>query len=349
MKTQTLGSRLAWTVCLALVLGLAWGSSTHAVKSGGGPPGHGGGAPGPADVTHSGRAFAASVSLPTLMFERKLADTGELPPNGGTLTANELKVALDGVLEASVLDAATSGDTGQSRSQASLVTVVVLRGSPAEVQATFVQAETSATCNDVNGNAEVLGLMVGGKAINLEPFAPNQQVTIPGVGTLFINEQIITTGGGVQAISVNAIRVSLVTGDEIIVAHAESDVGGCPGCPSTPVCADRFTGGGWIAKDGGRVTFGVHAGADLRGHVNVVDHTTGLHIQSATITAYRVGDTVTTRVAEGTTTDGASFVLEVADNGEPGRKDTFSLKLGTGYEATGPLGGGNIQLHNPCP
>src|SRR5207244_3294497 len=38
-----------------------------------------------------------------------------------------------------------------------------------------------------------------------------------------------------------------------------------------------------------------------------------------------------------------------ADNGEPGRADTFTLTLSTGYTASGKLGGGNIQLHNPCP
>src|SRR5947209_1166321 len=196
MKTPTLGSRLAWTVCLALVLGLAWGSSTHAVKPSGGPPGHGqgGGAPGPADVTHSGRAFAASVSLPTLGIEKKFADTGELPPNGGTLTANELDVAVLNLLQASVLDAATSGDNGQSRSQASLATVVVLPGSATEIRATFVQAETSATCNDVNGNAEVVDLTVAGQAITVDPFAPNQQVPIPGgLGTVFINDHTDTS------------------------------------------------------------------------------------------------------------------------------------------------------------
>lgn len=35
----------------------------------------------------------------------------------------------------------------------------------------------------------------------------------------------------------------------------------------------------------------------------------------------------------------------VADNGEPGRSDTFEIILSTGYTAAGTLAGGNIQLH----
>ena len=40
-----------------------------------------------------------------------------------------------------------------------------------------------------------------------------------------------------------------------------------------------------------------------------------------------------------------SYVLVVSDNGEPGRDDTFSLTLSTGYVASGVIDGGNIQLH----
>jgi hypothetical protein len=35
----------------------------------------------------------------------------------------------------------------------------------------------------------------------------------------------------------------------------------------------------------------------------------------------------------------------VSDNGEPGRNDTFAIRLSNGYHASGSLSGGNIQLH----
>jgi hypothetical protein len=40
-----------------------------------------------------------------------------------------------------------------------------------------------------------------------------------------------------------------------------------------------------------------------------------------------------------------SYDIDVADNGEPGRGDTFTITLSNGYTARGTLGGGNIQLH----
>jgi predicted dehydrogenase len=40
-----------------------------------------------------------------------------------------------------------------------------------------------------------------------------------------------------------------------------------------------------------------------------------------------------------------SYDVDVADNGEPGRDDTFALVLSTGYTSGGKLQGGNIQLH----
>ena len=41
-------------------------------------------------------------------------------------------------------------------------------------------------------------------------------------------------------------------------------------------------------------------------------------------------------------------MIDVADNGEPGRNDTFDIQLSNGYMAGGFQSGGNIQLHtNP--
>jgi len=42
-----------------------------------------------------------------------------------------------------------------------------------------------------------------------------------------------------------------------------------------------------------------------------------------------------------------TYQVDVADNGEPGRNDSFKLHVSGGYDASGTLGGGNIQLHQP--
>ena len=67
------------------------------------------------------------------------------------------------------------------------------------------------------------------------------------------------------------------------------------------------------------------------------------------MTAYKGGDG-TTRHIEGTAqVDGqdGTYQVDVTDNGEPGRNDSFKLHLSSGYNASGTLGGGNIQLHQP--
>ena len=91
----------------------------------------------------------------------------------------------------------------------------------------------------------------------------------------------------------------------------------------------------------------------LWGHLSYIDHgSDGLKVKRTGVTAY--SGTGTSRHIEGTADiDGASgtYAVDVADNGEPGRNDTFSLKLSNGYTASGNLAGGNIQLHGeaPCP
>jgi hypothetical protein len=42
------------------------------------------------------------------------------------------------------------------------------------------------------------------------------------------------------------------------------------------------------------------------------------------------------------------YVVDVEDNGEPGRADRFEITLSNGSTAEGMLKGGNIQLHDRC-
>ena len=67
------------------------------------------------------------------------------------------------------------------------------------------------------------------------------------------------------------------------------------------------------------------------------------------VTAYTAVNP-TTRHIEGTAQvngqDGFTYQVDVADNGEPGSSDSFTLQVSS-YGATGTLAGGNIQLHAP--
>ena len=148
--------------CLLLIFGFAWA------------------APAQADITYSGRAFTAFVNVPTLSVGPQfISDTGELPPSGGFKSTDFAAVGVPGVLNANLLVASTSGANSVARSAASLAEVVVLPGNAAQVTASFVRAESEATCNGVRGATEITNLTFGGQAIAVDPFAPNQTFVIP--------------------------------------------------------------------------------------------------------------------------------------------------------------------------
>src|SRR3989454_12146893 len=212
-----------------------------------------------AQTTYSGRAFAAFVNA--LGVNQTVSDTHDLPPTGGLQTAELADVTVPGVLSAQLLIARTSGANGVAESSAALADVNVLNGL---VTATFIRAESAATCNGVRGSTEVVGLTVAGKAVEIDAFAQSQPVTVEvlNVGTVkvVVNEQNSTTSPGSREITVNAVHVT-VTGllqAEVILSSAHSDINGCPssvggggGCPPAPECHDFVTGGGVIAVASG--------------------------------------------------------------------------------------------------
>ena len=378
MKVHNQNVRFAFT-CLLLILGVAWGSPAYAVKPSGGPPGQADGGPSgqatttagtstaAAGVTYSGRAFGAfiNVNLAGLVVgPETLSDTGELPPNGGLLTNQLETVSIPGVLSATIMPTMTSGANGVARSEASLADLVLLPGEVPLVTASFVRAESEATCNGVRGATEVADVTFVGQSITVDPFAPNQTFEVPGVAKLVINEQQTSSGGGTQDITVNALHltvtaIGVVTG-EVILSSAHSDVQGCPGCPPKPPCSTDFvTGGGWIKVGNSKANFGFNAGFKPNSstpeiHFNYIDHNSGMHMKATSISVYTRGDTATTRHMEGNAeingVPGFTYSIDVADNGEPGRNtDSLKISLSNGYSAGGPLDGGNIQLHKPCP
>jgi hypothetical protein len=96
------------------------------------------------------------------------------------------------------------------------------------------------------------------------------------------------------------------------------------------------------------VAGGIRNGA-FWGHLTYIDHGTNMKVKGTGVTAYT--GTGLTRHIEGTC-EGVDcrYTVDVADNGEPGRNDTFAISVpNNGYHASGTLvGGGNIQLHTPC-
>lgn len=137
-------------------------------------------------------------------------------------------------------------------------------------------------------------------------------------------------------------------------------------------CKDFVTGGGWYAWHESAASFGINAGyrtedGALKGHFNYVDHNTGLHVTATTIdqyTAYAGADRIFQGDANVNGEPGFTYLVEVIDNGEPGRGDLFRIAVSNGHcsdsrfgaggcaalsEFDGILEGGNIQIHKQCP
>lgn len=173
-------------------------------------------------VSYSGRGYGAQVVLvnpsPNILL---FSDTGPLPPSGGSLSATLLTIALGTTLTSQTISASTSGSAGVASSSAHQEMVVAFAGQPAQLTADVVEAHTQATCGGISGSSVVTNLTFGGTAVVVTG-EPNQTVTLGALATLVINEQIVVPGA--LDITVNALHLTLGTGEQVILSSAHSDV-----------------------------------------------------------------------------------------------------------------------------
>jgi hypothetical protein len=297
-------------------------------------------------TTFSGRAFAVSVTTPPTGTVT-LADTGQLPPQGGEIDATVLSVQTQQA-QAEVLLSVTMGFDQHAESRAAVADVTLLPGSPNQIKADFLQAHSLATCTGVSGDSEIVNLQLAGQKITVSG-QPNQAVSVPGVLTLVINEQTTSSSGGTNSITVNALDLTLLSGIEVIVSSAHSDIT-CGA--NTTVPKDFMTGGGFIIVNGAHANFGFVAGfkpnkSTLSGQLNYMDHSSGNRVKSTSVIAYSGSGACRTFSGPGTLNgQSIDFTVNACDNSRTGRgSDTFGIQLSNGYSASGPLSGGNIQLH----
>ena len=304
------------------------------------------------NTTFSGEATVVQATVLGLS-PIVLSDTGALDSTGGAREASLLDANIPGLLTAEVLHASTVGQGQRSSSEASVANVTLTVGGNT-ISAGLLRARATAECHNgtasVSGSSEIVDLVVNGQAIVVSG-QPNQTISLP-VGRVIINEQQSSVRGNTGDITVNALHVMVDGVADVIISSAHADITcGGPVCPG----GDFVTGGGWITgtPSGERGTFGVAGGIKngaLWGHLTYIDHGTNMKVKGTGVTAYTVTGP-TTRHIEGTAEiDGrsGSYQVDVSDNGEPGRKDTFSIMLSNRYSASGLLIGGNIQLHQPC-
>lgn len=179
----------------------------------------------------------------------------------------------------------------------------------------------------------------------LAPLAPQMIADAEANGSGFV-----PSGAQVSAALVSWVSPNPAVQGNIIEVPGTPDVG-------NEACADRFTAGGFIYRDGSKVTFGIQGGVQngrLWGGINFVDHGLKLHVQSRDIVSYRAIDANCREAVYAATIDGevGTATVVVCDYGEPGRNDVVEITLSTGYTAGqgstlggNGNGGGNVQLH----
>ncbi len=161
-----------------------------------------------------GGAFGTHVNVqpvvgPAVTFGPKPSVT--LPPaGGGPFTANLASVVLVGLLQTKALSVSTQGVFGPSGFVTSSAHAATVSAAGGAVKASLVVT----SCRiDSSGNTirttNFAGLTVLGTSVVANP-PPNTKVTLPGVGTLTLNEQTSTVGpGGLRSITVNGIDLHL--------------------------------------------------------------------------------------------------------------------------------------------
>ena len=311
----------------------------------------------------SGEAFGVLANV-GLVAVPKTPDV-VLPPGGGMVANEVMGVSVPGTVTSDTLSVTTTGAIGANTASAqSTATAENVNIAGGLVRAQVVVAISSSTANGTTAtsNADgstLVGLVVNGVPQNVSP-PPNTRIDIPGVATVFLNEQVFS-GDGVHttALTVNMIRVVLTGAlqGEIIVASAHSDVNFTL-APTPPPVTGFMTGGGRLGTGRTIATFGFNARPSLQGQLQYIDHAQGLKVHSTGLTHYdSLGGTCVTfsGPARVNGTDGFTFTVKQAcDNFEPGvGHDTFEISITdtTGQQSYSSqylgtvLTGGNLQLH----
>jgi hypothetical protein len=118
-----------------------------------------------------------------------------------------------------------------------------------------------------------------------------------------------------------------------------------------PPSVGKVTGGGKINVTGGTATFGFvvqrnSTSSPIEGSVQFVNHVSGSKLKSVSFDTFIIAGNTST--FGGTCTlDGApcTFMVNITDNGEPGRDDVLTIMINGGTPDGGVLRSGNVKIH----
>ena len=182
-------------------------------------------------VAFSGRAYGAQVKvLVPVPSTRLYADTGLLASAGGSISASLASIT-DAAFSSGPTSCNSQGSSLLATSAATMVNLTAFAGTGAALSCASVGSSTRAACDALTGSTNISGLVFAGVSVVVTG-AANQTISIPGVATLVINEHIVASG----SITVNALRLSLVSGDELTICSTHSDIE----CSPTPTRRDTW-------------------------------------------------------------------------------------------------------------
>lgn len=208
---------------------------------------------------YGGRAIgiSGSTTVNGVTTNYSVTDTGQLPSNGGNVTATSPSFSVPGLMASGVQTASSSGALKSSQST-TVVNDFVFALNGVSVRANRVTANSGCICcpeADLGGctaNTRVNSLIVtdasGVETVIRVTGDVNQVVELPGgIGTLTINEQT----GGAGGIIVNGLHIRASSNGntyDIVVANAQSTLQ----CLTTSPTAGPVTISGKVVTSTGR-------------------------------------------------------------------------------------------------
>jgi hypothetical protein len=180
----------------------------------------------------TGKAYGTYVNVAGITSQSPVAI---LPATGGMATGQADGFGIPGSVDASRLNAVTTGAVDNKKTGAQSTSEVEgVSAAEGAITADIVTAVATSYFGALTGGSDATGSGFTNLAVNGEPVtedvAPNTRVDLPGVGYAVLNEQI-PTGNGVTSwgMTVNMIHVVLqnvlgLTTGEIIIGSASSSV-----------------------------------------------------------------------------------------------------------------------------
>lgn len=183
--------------------------------------------------TVNGTAFGASATLGDIDLIEP-TPLVVLPQNGAPQNETAIPINAAPIVDVGILTASTSGDpvAGTSTATGTVADVEVLPplvgGTPlpgvpgvtdSALSATAVSATCNATPNGESGSASIIDLQAGGDPVVTDNLGPNTDITVEGLASVVLNEQINNADG---SLTVNAIHITLLNGElaDIILGSA---------------------------------------------------------------------------------------------------------------------------------